>query len=149
MFKSVSLVLVCAILALYWAESLAAPVSIEEEEHAGMSSAVKRGQERFGGAIPRRNKPDPANLDLGVSSKVPKPSQKIHSMYTAGISSLGGGKPNRNDKHRIHHFVPLSPKVIPWSTGEKYNPEFISPEESAQRWVPHHGYQYTSDEDLH
>lgn len=137
---------VAVVLAICIVETIAAPVEVEFKEN--MSSAVKRGQTQFGGAISREPKHtsvvDPA-VESTVEEKDLPVEKHIYSIDSAPYTSLGGGKPNRNDKYREHNYTPLAPKVLPWTSGQRYNPKFISPEEAAERYVPHHPYQFTTD----
>lgn len=132
MQKQISLILVLSVFACV---ALAIKNDEPEEVKRGASNAFAAGLARFSGAI--------ANGDNEVP--VPGPSKsRVYSLYSKGLTPLGGGKPHLVEQYRKHLFVGPTTTLVP--EDHHIISDTLTPEQTAELTKPRPIYQHSTDQ---
>lgn len=105
---------------------------------SSMSEAFQNGKHFFSRFGARREQEK--GVEAPAASKKPGP----FSHYTAKLRSLGGGKPRLWEQYINHHYVPLTPTVVP--VEHPPMPMGLTPEIAAEIYAPKPPLQFSTDE---
>lgn len=116
---------------------LAAPVQETGEVRKSMHDTFENSRRLFAGAVEK-------NADI-VNTVEPNPNKpKVFSLYTKGLTAVGGGKPHLASQYLKHNYTPLAPVVVPVEKKPQVSDK-MSPSEAAERFKPEAPFQYTTD----
>lgn len=128
MFKSVIIFAICGAVCV-----AAADFKESEEVKQGAANSFSAALSKFSNAVGSGD------------NVVPSPSYrpKVFSIYTKGLTALGGGKPRIGEDNRKHSFEGYHTTVDP--VDHKIISDQLTPEQTAEMTKPRPTYQYTED----